>query len=957
MSGAVIFNGDYVKALKSKLKLGEAAYIETGSADPTTLSLSSPLGSLYLRSNGTLYVKYGAGASAWAPTLTTGTGGTLTSTALQDSTVYFADETDPTKKLYFQLSGISGNTSRTLTIPNADGSVTLGTGTSNYVAYWSNTNTLTSEAQLSPTRGGTGASNTGLFSYGSNNITLTTTASTSLTLPTSGTLATLAGAENLTNKTINSSSIGATTASSGAFTFLTLKGTGVAGTAYFDFLNESVTPSSPLSGYTRIYFKSDGSLYYLSSAAVEKKIGDIAHPTTGSTFETGAFNASMTGTNNTAIGVASLDSVTLGVQNTAFGTNALTALTTGSNNTAVGYNSLITLTDGADNTAIGWRSMRLVTSGYSNTAVGNQSSELMTTGTDNTAVGYFSLRNVTDGFGNVAIGSGAGLLLGGYSNNNVCINTGGALTPGSVLSGTVTIGKTAAGGGSYATANNQFVLGDSGHLYRFPGIAETSLILGPTGTLTGNGGELRFRELAANGTNSVAFKAADSIAANVTWTLPSADGTNGQALITNGSGTLRWAEATNTIVEVTQNSHGFTTADIGRPLYLNGSTYTYAIANATNTAEVAGLIYKIVDTNTFLICLSGEVASVGANLIEGAGSAVSGYAFTNPWTVGQASTYSGSTFVTSVGGNASSINLRCQAIAGAITGTAVVQIYELTNQTGTGVPTGSPIAVTQSLNVSTLVQSVVSIVSLNFTTTASLVAGRYYGIIVYNVVSSAGQFRLFWDNQTAGIPANSRGLSSSNGTSWTPFLSGSTLTAEVFVSAPPALTAGETYFLSPTTAGKITTSDPTVVGQVSKPLGVARSTTAFEFFNMRGSVVGGANARTQISLSNNAITTIQVASAYDAGELTGWVTIDATTDYRFYVQAQFAKNGAGTDYNISYQTMGDVPPLGFSVTITAAGLIQITLPNIAGFVNASVNFALNAPAVGATFPLTIGEII
>lgn len=32
-------------------------------------------------------------------------------------------------------------------------------------------------------------------------------------------------------------------------------------------------------------------------------------------------------------------------------------------------------------------------------------------------------------------------------------------------------------------------------------------------------------------------------AGNVTWTLPSADGTNGQALVTNGSGTLSWAAA------------------------------------------------------------------------------------------------------------------------------------------------------------------------------------------------------------------------------------------------------------------------------------------------------------------------------------------------------------------------------------------------------------------------------
>lgn len=47
---------------------------------------------------------------------------------------------------------------------------------------------LTSEAQLSQTRGGTGVNNAGTLTYGSNNITLTTTGTTSLTLPTSGTI-------------------------------------------------------------------------------------------------------------------------------------------------------------------------------------------------------------------------------------------------------------------------------------------------------------------------------------------------------------------------------------------------------------------------------------------------------------------------------------------------------------------------------------------------------------------------------------------------------------------------------------------------------------------------------------------------------------------------------------------------------------------------------------------------
>jgi hypothetical protein len=257
MSSAIIFNGDYLKALKPKLKLSDAAYIETGSADPTSLSLTSPTGSLYLRSNGILYIKYDSAASAWAPALTTGTGGTLTSTELQDSSVYFVDEIDPSKKLYFQLSGIDNNTSITLTIPNTSGTIPLGTSTTGYVTYWSATNTLTGEAQLSSTRGGTGVNNAGTLTYGTNNITFTTSGITTLTLPTTGTLATLAGVENLSNKTINDSSIGSTTASSGAFTFLTVKGTGSAGTSYVDLLNESSAPTSPATGYTRLYATAD----------------------------------------------------------------------------------------------------------------------------------------------------------------------------------------------------------------------------------------------------------------------------------------------------------------------------------------------------------------------------------------------------------------------------------------------------------------------------------------------------------------------------------------------------------------------------------------------------------------------------------------------------------------------------------------------------------------------------
>jgi hypothetical protein len=93
---------------------------------------------------------------------------------------------------------------------------------------------------VDPTYGGTGVNNGsktitlgGSFTHtGAHTLGLTTTGNTSVTLPTTGTLATLAGTESLSNKTITSSSFSGTTiAGSGLITFTNTTDAGPLGTA------------------------------------------------------------------------------------------------------------------------------------------------------------------------------------------------------------------------------------------------------------------------------------------------------------------------------------------------------------------------------------------------------------------------------------------------------------------------------------------------------------------------------------------------------------------------------------------------------------------------------------------------------------------------------------------------------------------------------------------------------
>jgi hypothetical protein len=56
-----------------------------------------------------------------------------------------------------------------------------------------------------------------------------------------------------------------------------------------------------------------------------------------------------------------------------------------------------------------------------------------------------------------------------------------------------------------------------------------------------NQNEVRFED--ASGGQYIGFKAGSTVSSSITFTLPTADGTSGQALTTNGSGTLSFADA------------------------------------------------------------------------------------------------------------------------------------------------------------------------------------------------------------------------------------------------------------------------------------------------------------------------------------------------------------------------------------------------------------------------------
>ena len=119
--------------------------------------------------------------------------------------------------------------------------------------------------------------------------------------------------------------------------------------------------------------------------------------------------------------------------------------------------------------------------------------------------------------------------------------------------------------------------GGSAAIHEIGGKYYTDIVDGdaptPSDFIVGNGstsgGSLKLREDSDNGSNFVALKSPDTLASDVTFVLPSADGSANQVLGTDGSGNLSFLSTTSTLAGASDSD--ITTPSSGQILVHDGS--------------------------------------------------------------------------------------------------------------------------------------------------------------------------------------------------------------------------------------------------------------------------------------------------------------------------------------------------------------------------------------------------
>jgi len=125
--------------------------------------------------------------------------------------------------------------------------------------------------------------------------------------------------------------------------------------------------------------------------------------------------------------------------------------------------------------------------------------------------------------------------------------------------GSAVAASTPTNGPFISAANTVSISTNSTERFKISSTGEAT-VLGGNLTLNAQG-DLRLAD--ADSSNFIALQAPSTISSNVTLTLPSADGTNGQALTTNGSGTLSFTTISTTSDKITEGNTEAEVVDTG----------------------------------------------------------------------------------------------------------------------------------------------------------------------------------------------------------------------------------------------------------------------------------------------------------------------------------------------------------------------------------------------------------
>ena len=97
-------------------------------------------------------------------------------------------------------------------------------------------------------------------------------------------------------------------------------------------------------------------------------------------------------------------------------------------------------------------------------------------------------------------------------------------------------------------------------------------------------GDLRLAD--SDNSNWVALQAPATVATNLTLTVPAADGTADQALVTNGSGTLSFADRGRMVLETAKNATGTSVDFTGIPSWVKRLTVVFTTLSQSGTANL-----------------------------------------------------------------------------------------------------------------------------------------------------------------------------------------------------------------------------------------------------------------------------------------------------------------------------------------------------------------------------------